>query len=132
VYQPAAGNCEIRARVVSVQNTDPWAKAGVMLRESTAAGAVNAAVFVTPGNGVTFQIRLSTGGTTTSTTVAGSAPKWVRLARASTNSFGGYYSSDGTSWTQISTNTSITMSNTVLAGLAVTAHNNDKLRGRFR
>ncbi len=124
VDQPATGNCEIRARVVSVQNTDPWAKAGVMLRESTAPGAVNAAVFVTPGNGVTFQVRSGTGGATTSTTVAGGAPKWVRLVRASSNSFEGYYSSDGTSWTQISTNTSITISNTVLVGLAVTAHNN--------
>src|SRR5262249_3072242 len=61
VYQPVSGNCEVRARVAGVQNTDPWAKAGVMLRENTASGAINAAVFVTPGNGVTFQRRTSTG-----------------------------------------------------------------------
>ena len=35
VYQSSGPNCELRARVVSVQNTDPWAKAGVMFRKTT-------------------------------------------------------------------------------------------------
>ena len=71
VHQPSSGNCEMRAQVTSVQNTDPWAKAGVMIRESTAAGARYAAVFITPGNGVTFQRRTATGGTTVYTSVSG-------------------------------------------------------------
>ena len=29
-------NCDIRARVTSQSNTDPWAKAGVMIRDSLA------------------------------------------------------------------------------------------------
>ena len=125
VKQPASGACEVRARVMSVQYTDPWAKAGVMLRENTAADARNAAVVVTPGNGVAFQIRATTGGTTTSTVIGGvAAPCWVRLARAPSNSFAGYYSTDGVNWTQIGVNASLSLSNTVLAGLAVTAHNN--------
>jgi glucosylceramidase len=123
--QPVAGVCEVRARVVKVQETDPWAKAGVMLRESTNAGAVNASVVVTPANGVSFQIRSSTGGTSTSTTAGGvTAPCWVRLARSAANSFAGYYSSDGSHWTQIGASTTVTMSNSACAGLAVTAHNN--------
>jgi hypothetical protein len=102
VQQSASGACEIRARVVSLQNTDPWAKAGVMLRGSAAAGAVNAAVLVTSSNGVTFQVRASTGGTSSSTAVGGvGAPRWVRLVRSAANSFAGYYSADGTTWTQI-------------------------------
>jgi glucosylceramidase len=125
VKQSTGGPCEIRARVVSLQSTDPWAKAGVMIRESTAAGAINAAVVVTPGNGVAFQVRASTGGSSTSTVVAGvTAPLWVRLARLPGNSFAGYYSSDGANWTQIGSNTSLTMSNSACAGMAVTAHNN--------
>jgi hypothetical protein len=52
IYQTSSSNCEVRAQVVSVQNTDPWAKAGVMIRENTAAGAVNAMVEITSGNGV--------------------------------------------------------------------------------
>ena len=34
VYQTATGNCEIKARVTGVGNTNPWAKAGVMIRET--------------------------------------------------------------------------------------------------
>ena len=125
VCQPSSGACEVRARVVSVQNTDPWAKAGVMIRESTAPGAANAAVVVTPGNGLAFQRRTGTGGSTASTVVPGvAAPRWVRLARSASNSFRAYYSSDGTNWTQVGSAMTISMSNSVSAGLAVTAHNN--------
>jgi O-glycosyl hydrolase len=125
VQQPASGPCDIRARVVSMQNTDPWSKAGIMLRESTTAGSKNAAVVITPGNGVAFQVRTSTGGTTTSTVIGGvAAPRWVKLARAPGNSFSGYYSADGSNWIQVGASTSLSLSNTLLAGLAVTAHNN--------
>jgi hypothetical protein len=110
--------------VVSVQNTDPWAKAGVMIRESTAAGAVNAMVEITSGNGVEFQQRTSTGGETTSTVISSvTAPEWVRLVRSG-NNFSAYYGPDGTKWTQIGATISITMSNSASVGLAVTAHNN--------
>ena len=44
VYQTSGPNCELRARVVSVQNTDPWAKAGVMFRNENSASATNVAV----------------------------------------------------------------------------------------
>jgi hypothetical protein len=40
------------------------------------------------------------------------------------NSFAGYYSSDGAHWTQIGAGTTLSMSNSACAGLAVTAHNN--------
>jgi glucosylceramidase len=125
VEQPVGGTCEIRARVLSVQNTDPWAKAGVMLRETTAAGARNAAVVVTASNGMAFQVRTSTGAASISTGLGGiTAPCWVRVVRAPGNVFAGYYSSDASNWIQIGTNTSIPMSNSSLAGLSVTAHNN--------
>lgn len=124
VYQAEGGDCEVRARVVSEQNTASWAKAGVMIRDGTAAGAMNAAVVVTPANGVEFQRRTSTGGTTPSTVAGGvSAPCWVRLARAA-NVFAAYYSTDGSNWTQVGTNVPISMSSQACAGLAVTAHNN--------
>jgi glucosylceramidase len=123
--QPVNGNCEIRARVTSLQNTDPWAKAGVMLRDGTAAGAINAAVLITRSNGVAFQVRSTTGVATTSTAIgAVTAPNWVRLVRGSSNLFTGYYSSDGANWTQIGSSVNIPMSNAALAGLEVTAHNN--------
>ena len=123
VYQSLNGNGEIVARVASVQNTDPWAKAGVMIRDTTASGARNAFMAVTPGNGVTFQRRLTTSGASTSTSGAVvTAPYRVRLVRSG-NTFTGYASTNGSTWTQVGTDT-ITMGTTVQVGLAVTAHNN--------
>jgi hypothetical protein len=115
------------ARVVSVQNTDPWAKAGVMLRDSRSADAAYADVVVTPGQGVSFQCRSAAGANASSVTLPGvTAPVWVELVRAG-NAFSGYYSTDGVNWTQVGTTQTIAMGATALAGLAVTAHNNNLL-----
>lgn len=121
VYQPLNGNGEIVARVVSIQNTNAWAKAGVMIRESTAANAKNAFMAVTPGNGLTFQRRLASGGSSTYTGGgAATAPYWVRLVRTA-NTITGYASNNGSSWTQVGTDT-VSMNATVQIGIAVTAH----------
>ena len=59
-------NCDgaVVARVLTVQNSDPgsgWSKAGVMFRNDTTAGAVNAMMTATAGQGVTFQVRTAAG-----------------------------------------------------------------------
>jgi fibronectin type 3 domain-containing protein len=125
-YVTTTGNCTIIARVVSVQNIDPWSKAGVMIRQSLDAGAANAFVAVTPGNGVTWQYRSSAGGGTSwNNTGSLNAPYWVKLVR-SASAFTGYCSPDGTNWTQQGT-TTITMSSNVYVGLALTSHNSSSL-----
>ena len=53
-YVPAAANCDIRARVFSVQNTSGNAKAAVMIRESLAANSTHALVDVEPSAGIEF------------------------------------------------------------------------------
>ena len=126
VYTSVTGDCTIIARVVSVQAIDGWSKAGVMIRESTNANAVNAFVAVTPGNGVTWQYRSSPGGGSAYAATGGlGAPYWVKLMRSG-NTFTGYRSADGTSWTQQGTAT-FPMASTADVGLAVTAHNNSSL-----
>jgi poly(hydroxyalkanoate) depolymerase family esterase len=126
VYVPVSGNCTIIARVAAVQNIDPWSKAGVMIRESLNANAANAFIAVTPSNGVTWQTRSSTGGTTTNSNTTGlSAPCWVKLVRSG-NAFTGYRSPEGTNWTQHGSAT-FTMSSTAYIGLALTSHNNSSL-----
>ena len=120
-------NDVIVAQVLTVGNTDPWAKAGVMFRDSADPSSVFVNVVVTPGNGVNFQWRDTYGGQcgyaqgSTST-----APLWVKLV-GSNGSFTGYYSTDGSSWIQIGTPVSIPMRTAPLAGLCVTAHNDDDL-----
>jgi uncharacterized repeat protein (TIGR03806 family) len=121
VYQPWSGDGQIVARVVAVQNSDPLSKAGVMFRESLAAGARHALMLVTAAQGSGFELRPSTSGTTTWT--AGtmvSAPYWVKLVRSGTN-FNGYGSIDGVTWTLVGSG-SIPMTTVIYAGLALTAH----------
>ena len=121
-YVQTPGDMNLTARVSNVQNTNATAKAGVMIRQSTAAGAANALVAVTPGSGVTFQCRTALSATTSSFIQSGiTAPCWVRLVRAG-NSISGYYSSDGAKWSQLGTTQTIVMTSPVLSGLCVTSH----------
>ena len=120
-YESMTGDGEIVARVASLTNTNSWAKAGVMIRNTLSANSTHAFVAVTPANGVAFQRRRTTGGTSTHTAgAARTAPYWVRLVRAG-SVFSGYSSADGATWTLVGTST-ITMGSTVFVGLAVTSH----------
>src|ERR1035441_5206498 len=115
------------AQVRSVQAPDPWAKAGVMFRDDTTAGAMFATVEATSGNGVNFQWRNSTAGECGYSQVGGvNAPVWVKLVRNG-NDFAGYYSPDDTAWLPIGPDQTIPMISAGLAGLAVTAHNDSAL-----
>ena len=125
LYQTRSGDGTLTARVTGLTPTDPWAKVGVMIRESLDSGARNAAMILSASNGVAFQQRVTPLGLTTST-IAGSSvtpPYWVRVVRAG-NNFTGYVSTSGASWTQIGTTSIPGFNNTALWGLAVTAHNN--------
>ena len=123
VHQSWTGDVEIIARVASLTNTDPWAKAGVMIRETLAAGSRHALMCVTPGNGSAFQRRVATDGVSTHTAGAVvTAPYWVRLVRIG-SSIQGFISANGSSWTLVGSE-SIAMTAPLSVGLAVTAHNN--------
>ena len=127
-YQSASGDCSIVARVVSVQGTDPWAKAGVMIRETLNANSSQASAFVTPNNGVAFQYRTSTGASSGNVNTTGLvAPYWVKVVRSG-STFTSYRSSTGASgsWTQIGSVT-ISMGSSVYIGLGVTSHNDGTL-----
>ncbi|HEX7260297.1 MAG TPA: DUF1349 domain-containing protein, partial [Luteolibacter sp.] len=116
------GDGEIRARVTSQTNTSAWAKAGVMIRNGTAANATHAMMVITPGKGFAFQYRAATGGA--SANVAGPSlntkpNNWVRLTRCG-SLFTSYVSANGTTWTQVGQAT-IAMGATVNVGLPVTS-----------
>jgi regulation of enolase protein 1 (concanavalin A-like superfamily) len=121
VYQPLTGNGQIVARVATVENVNAWTKAGVMLRESLDAGSKQALMLVSPGKGLAFQRRRTTGGSSVSTSGgAGTAPAWVKLVRIG-QTITAYRSTDGASWTLVGTDT-IAMPDTILVGLAVSSH----------
>jgi hypothetical protein len=122
-YKTLTGAGSIVARVQSVSNTNTWAKAGVMIRETLDPGSKHAMMVVTPGQGVSFQRRTQTDGGSTDTTTGGiTAPYWVKIERGIAGNFSGYASTDGVNWTMQGTPESITMASTTYIGLAVTSH----------
>jgi regulation of enolase protein 1 (concanavalin A-like superfamily) len=125
-YQPWSGNGTFVVRVTGLTNTDPWAKAGIMFRESTAAGARHVMLIVTPANGVALQHRATTGGMSLHTPGAlTAAPQWLMLTRSGAT-FTASQSSDGVTWRQVGT-VSLALPADGLVGLAVTSHNNGAL-----
>jgi len=101
--QSFSGDARLTARITSQDRTDPWAKAGVMVRASTDANAANAFIAATPLNGITFQTRTTSGGVTagnTSGTANFTAPYWLRLTRSG-STFTCHRSTDGISWQQL-------------------------------
>ena len=122
---PADG--ELIARVTGLQNTSPWAKAGIMFRQVLSAnfanvgGAKNVFLMATPEHGTGLQWRSATDGG--SSYVPGpyiTAPVWLRLKRQG-DLFTGYTSLDGVNWTLIGSQT-VSFTAPVVAGLAVTSH----------
>jgi hypothetical protein len=124
VSQTLTADGSISAHVTAQANTDPWAKAGVMLRATTDPGSPYYAAFVTPGNGIAVQWRTAQGASTAQIKIAGTVPAYLQVARTGT-SFTAYTSSDGTTWTAVpgSTVTLANLGGPVLRGLAVTSHN---------
>jgi len=123
-YKRLSGAGSITARVVSITNTDPWAKAGVMIRDSLEPGSAHAMVIVSPSSGVAFQRRITAGGASETDTQTGiTAPQWVRLTRNG-NNFTAEYSANGTTdWQMLGVPLSIPMLPDVYIGLCLTSHN---------
>ncbi len=133
-YKQLQGDGSIVARVEHVVDTDPWVKAGVIIRETLKAGSSFAAVYMTGSNGVRYQARLTTDEAAVSDTsvatdeqIALREPLWIKIERSG-NAFHGYYSADGENWTAMSWNPqTIAMSNSAYIGLAVTSHSSGTL-----
>jgi hypothetical protein len=124
-YKEVSGAAAIIAKVESVENTDPFAKAGVMIRDTLDADSTNAALLVTPENGVRFQYRTRAGMSTDRTFVEGiTAPQWLKLERTVGGLVRAFYSADGVTWTQVGM-TVVNMDIPMYVGLAVTSHNVD-------
>jgi hypothetical protein len=128
-FRPVTGDGTVVAQVQSVQNV-PGAQAGVMYRNDTGSGGLEAAVLAIAGNGVSFQWRSTPASPCSYQQVLGitnlAPPLWVSLVRSGTN-FSGYWSTDNTNWSQIGSTQSVPLNPNALAGLAVCADNNAAL-----
>jgi hypothetical protein len=126
VYQTLNGDGEIVARVGGVDNTDPWAKAGLMVRGDLEDGSVNAFVARTAGHGATFQYRTAAGEATVAE-FGGPVGDlcWLKLQRRG-NVFSAWQSDDRLNWQWIGT-VSLTLPQAVFVGPGVTSHDNSRL-----
>jgi phosphatidylserine/phosphatidylglycerophosphate/cardiolipin synthase-like enzyme len=121
VYQAVIGDGTIVADVATVQNVNAWTKAGVMIRESLDAGSAQASLFVTPGKGIAFQARPSSGAVSSSIAIAGSAPARVKLERVGQLVSASVSTDQGATWTTVGSQ-AIALTQTVYVGLAVSSH----------
>ena len=124
-YRPLNGNGQIIARVAATQNTNTYAKAGVMIRETLATGSSTALLDVRPGGGIEWLTRASTGASMVSANATGAAPVWLKVVRAG-STFTASVSTNGTTWSTVGTK-SIAMAANVYVGLAVCSHNTGAL-----
>jgi regulation of enolase protein 1 (concanavalin A-like superfamily) len=136
-YKKLAGDGAIVARIHSVTNTNPWAKAGVMMRDALTCDSEHASVFITPENRVCLQYRSASRQNALSIHTdpnAVSLPHWVRLVREG-NAFRAQHSDDGRKWKDLQGSDSLTpgaktwravveipMNESIYIGLAVTSH----------
>lgn len=118
------GDGEIRARVTGQTNTNPWAKAGVMIRESLAPNARHAFIFTTPqaaNNGFGLVWRTEATTSYTGGPALNTAPNnWVRLVRSG-STLSAFSSANGTAWNLVGTVNLTDFTPQVLIGLAVTS-----------
>lgn len=137
VFKTLTGDGTMVARVTNIgPGTNTWAKGGVMIRQSLAAGSTHASMVLsantdgTAGNGYSFQRRLAADGASTSndgTAPAIKPPYWVKIERKGT-AFSASISPDGKTWTAVGTAQTIAMTDPVYMGLAVTSHDAATMR----
>lgn len=120
-YQQVTGDCSIVAHVVKVSMVRN--KTGVMIREALTPGSKTVLLVIKQLSNVVFNVRPVADDPMVDTAPPGSAavvrppPVWFKLTRVG-NTFTGYDSADGTTWTQVGTPVStMTMAPAVYIGL---------------
>jgi hypothetical protein len=139
VRQPLTGNGTITARVTALTgeaqpgpgngngNTvpgplEPWAKAGIIIKQSTQQGSAYAAMMVTGSHGVRMQYNYTGDIAGLPGSVSAAHPRWLRLTRSG-GTITGYDSADGAHWHQVGTVQLTGLPSTVQVGLFVTSPN---------
>jgi ABC-type transport system involved in multi-copper enzyme maturation permease subunit len=134
VHQPLTGNGSITARVTALRTEQqtspdttaplsvPWAKAGIIVKQSTKQGSAYAAMMVTGGNGVRMQYDYTGDIAGPPGDVSAAHPRWLRLTRSG-DTLTGYDSADGTHWTAVGTVQLSGLPSTVQVGMFSTSPN---------
>jgi hypothetical protein len=135
VHQPLRGDGSITVRVTSltgiitypppnhneiVPGVVPWAKAGVIIKDSIEQGSAYTAVMVTGSHGVRMQYNFTEDMAGRPGGVSAESPRWLRLSR-STDTLTGYESTDGTQWSEVGVAHLAGLPSTIEIGFFVTS-----------
>jgi regulation of enolase protein 1 (concanavalin A-like superfamily) len=132
-FRPLSGDGTVTARVVSMDVTDNWAKAGLMIRESTAGGAKHAMMAMTGAYGLQFLWRATDGGDSSSMAIEGPTPPyWIRIQRTGSLLQAAWTDNPDAYWIPTDPggnplSVMIPMNANVTIGLVVCSHNNSAL-----
>jgi hypothetical protein len=96
----------------------PWAKAGLIVKESTTQGSPYAAIMATSTHGVRMQYDYTHDVAGSATTLSKAAPRWLRLTRSG-DTLTGYESADGSIWTKVGAEKLTGLPSSVQIGLFV-------------
>ncbi|MEU1050207.1 ABC transporter permease subunit [Streptomyces sp. NPDC005897] len=130
VHQPLAGDGSISVSVSALNSsipkrpgdlrpgTVPWAKAGLIIKESTRQGSPYAAIMATGSHGVRMQDGYVNDTAGPPGPVAAESPRWLRLDRSG-DTITGYASTDGAQWTKVATAQVSGLGSTAQVGLFV-------------
>jgi hypothetical protein len=114
VHQPLAGNGSITVSVAALTTRIPtgtgnlrpgivpWAKAGLIVKQSTRQGSPYAAIMVTTSHGVRMQDNYVNDTAGLPGPVSAASVRWLRLDRSG-GAITGYASTDGTHWSTVGT-----------------------------
>ena len=131
-YQTCSNDFDVAVRVESLANSDVWAKAGLMARETLDANSDEVSALASPTlSGCFFETRPAVGA---SSTLRGSfsvnyPQNWLRLRRDG-DVFNGYASLDGQTWSLLGS-ASLSMTRPAYLGLAVSSHTTNRLTAYF-
>ncbi|MEV2217106.1 ABC transporter permease subunit [Streptomyces sp. NPDC050997] len=100
------------------KSAQPWAKAGIIMKESLTRGSPYAAVMATGGHGVRMQYDYTHDTAGPSGMVSEESPRRLRLVRSG-DSLTGYASTDGSRWTEVDSVKLPGLAHTVRAGFFV-------------
>jgi hypothetical protein len=123
VYRSLMDDGQMVIRVRSLDNTNSFAKVGLMIRDSLDPSAAHVLVDVTPSSLVEVLTRPSNGGETQ--WIGGLSPTafpiWLKLTRSG-QTFDAFASADGSTWTHLAAASSTTIASDALIGIATTSH----------
>jgi hypothetical protein len=139
-HQPLTGNGTLTVQLTSLTGqvevsqtaggaplmapgTEPWSKAGIIIKQNMSQGSAYAAIMVTGSHGVQMQWDYLNDAAGLRGSVSATSPRWLRLVRTGPR-ISGYDSADGTHWTLVGTATLPRLTSAVQAGLFAAAPDN--------